>query len=108
MFIPNNMKLCNKSTTLSFFGDIKTVQKPIALSPQELRVLLETHREQIAELALAQPLFAARHDDIEWATDLVAGYLNRISYDKDDPDCQQYIRVAAWDYVLSPIANRVL
>ena len=60
--------------------------------------------------ALAQPLFAARHDDIGYGLDLLAGYLKRnwISYDKDDPDCQHYIRVAAWDYVLGPIANRVL
>jgi len=53
---------------------------------------------------------AARLDDIGYGLDLLAGYLKRnwISYAKDDPDCQHYIRVADRDYVLQPLANRVL
>jgi hypothetical protein len=92
---------------MRFFQDQK---QSIALSPNELQVWLRNHKEEVTELALAQPLFAARPDDIGYGLDLLAGYLkrNRISYDKNDPDCQQYIRVAAWDYVLEPIANRVL
>jgi hypothetical protein len=80
------------------------------LSPQELRAWLKSHQDEIIELALSQPLFAARHDDIGYGLDLLAGYLkrNRISYDGNDPDCQQYINVAAWDYVLCPITHRRL
>jgi hypothetical protein len=82
----------------------------VVVRADELERWLFRHRSEIAALALAQRLLAGRHDDIGWATDLVAGYLKRnwISYDKDDPDCQHHVRVAAWDYVLGPIANRVL
>ena len=53
---------------------------------------------------------AARPDDIGYGLDLLAGYLRRnwISYDGNDSDCQYYVRRAARDYVLGPIANRVL
>jgi hypothetical protein len=103
----NIMHFCNTSSTLRFYRDQK---RCIALSPKELQLWLASHKDEIAELALTQPLFAARPDDIGYGLDLLAGFLKRnwISYDKDDPDCQQYIKRAAWDYVLCPIANRVL
>jgi hypothetical protein len=84
--------------------------KTIVLSPRELQVWLRSHEDEIKEMALDQPLFAARHDDIGYGLDLLAGYVKRnwISYDKDDPDCQHYIKRAAWDYVLVPIPNRSL
>jgi hypothetical protein len=103
------MNLCI-SSTLRFFQDQKWSHRFIALSPNELQLWLASHRDEIAEMALAQPLFAARPDDIGYGLDLLAGFLkrNRISYDKNDPDCQQYINVAAWDYVLCPITHRRL
>jgi hypothetical protein len=80
----------------------------VVVLPEELERWLFSRRSEITALALAQPLFVAQYDDIEWATELVDGYLrrNRILFDEEDLDCQRELRRAACDYVLVPIANR--
>jgi len=99
-----------KSSTLRFFQDQKWSHRFIALSPNELQLWLRSHKDEIAELALAQPLFAARPDDVEYGRDLVAAFLKRnwISYDKNDLECERAITMAVTDYVLFPLKNRRL
>jgi hypothetical protein len=84
--------------------------KAVVLSPGELEAWLVSRKDQITELALGQPLFAARPDDIGYGVDLLAGYLQRnwISYDKDDSECERAITMAVTDYVLFPLKNRRL